>query len=254
MSQIHFLPHDIVLSFPYRSVQPNSYLVLAVFCRMWVFLNSAVYRGIVCLPKRGYFIRARTGCDDETGRDSSVPEGPFCFCPLRRSLSGVTIWTYLTINLFGREVCPSMTHRSTPRLGKRLTRTLKLASGREIKHPDVFGPLCSNQGARRPFFQATHSILSARKKDWHLTWIEMHIWSWCCSVGWGVTLTIEPSHHLAMSESAQKGHRLTALLSQCNSHIPAAEQWKCQIVPHANRMERGRESLWIGLSLPADGK
>lgn len=51
------------------------------------------------------------------------------------------------------------------------------------------------------------------------------------------------SHPLAMSESAQKGHRLTALLSQCNSHIPAAEQRKCEIVPHANRMERGTACL-----------
>lgn len=46
-----------------------------------------------------------------------------------------------------------------------------------------------------------------------------------------------------MSESAQEGHRLTTVLSQRNSHIPAAEWRKCQIVPHANRMERGTESL-----------
>lgn len=51
------------------------------------------------------------GGDKETGRDSSVPGGPSCFCPLRRSLSGATIQTCLTINLFGRDVGQSMKHQ-----------------------------------------------------------------------------------------------------------------------------------------------
>lgn len=107
MSQIlFFLPHDIVLSFPSCSVLPllpfgqpkshhsaesNSYLAHTFFCRMWLLWTLKYTQGLFALPQKSPLHQqprmhpwghTHIPCNDETGRDSSVPEGRSCFCSL----------------------------------------------------------------------------------------------------------------------------------------------------------------------------
>lgn len=89
------------------------------------FVNSEEYRGLVCPPKRVDFISSQAciheGAHGLLGRDGERqlgPWGPFCFCPLRLSLSRAAIWTCLTINLFGRDVSQSVTHKGLEKSDK----------------------------------------------------------------------------------------------------------------------------------------
>lgn len=63
-----------------------------------------------------YFISSQVGKHDGTRAETRLretaqfPEGLFCLCPLRLSLSRITTRTYFIINVFRQHVSLSMTH------------------------------------------------------------------------------------------------------------------------------------------------
>lgn len=75
----------------HHSAESNSYLAHTFFCRMWLLWTLKYTQGLFALPQKSPLHQqprmhpwghTHIPCNDETGRDSSVPEGRSCFCSL----------------------------------------------------------------------------------------------------------------------------------------------------------------------------
>lgn len=123
--------------------------------RMWLLRTLEYTEGLFVYLKessaaKSAYMRAHAG-DEQTGRDSSVPEGRAAFVHSDGPLAG---WRY-------RRVLPliSLDEMSVKawhiKAWESLTRARGLASGREIKLLNVFGLffcfLFRQRGTRRPF-------------------------------------------------------------------------------------------------------
>lgn len=149
---------------PRRSARPNPYLVRAVFLQDVTLVNSGVHRGhCLSTQKRGGGLHQRPSPrrPDDDRETARAPEGRSTFVHSDGPFHAVTICTYLGINLFGRDVSPSVSH-SASGLGRSRTRA------RQWERNQTPGCLLaffsSDKGPRRPFSEPRTLFSVAAKR------------------------------------------------------------------------------------------